>query len=98
MGAVLVLLLCLHSYARAMPPQSGTEPAPRFQARAALEPLPAAVADQRFTLRAALEPRASSAPAEGVGLRLSAALTPKSGLLCFGPGHIFASGFEPPKE
>jgi hypothetical protein len=97
-GALLILLLSLHSFARALPTASGTEPPGRFQAQAALEPMPAVVGDSRFSLRAALEPRASSAPAEGVGFRLSATIAPKSGLLCHGPGHIFASGFEPPKE
>lgn len=94
LGALLVLLLSLHSFARATVSGDGTVRPERFHARASLEPFVSAVADQRFSLRSTLEPRASSAAAEGPGLRLSASLQPKSGPLCYGPGHIFADGFE----
>ncbi|HRQ63751.1 MAG TPA: hypothetical protein PKZ76_02605 [Xanthomonadaceae bacterium] len=69
-------------------------PAARYAVRAQFEVHPPAQANARFALRADLEPRRSHGPVEGLGIAFSATLTPKSGPICFGPGHAFANGFE----
>jgi hypothetical protein len=96
--AAVVMALLISSVLRAEPqradPPAGKE-AQRFAVKADLQPRPTAIGDHRFSVRGTLEPTRPQRALEGVGFALKTALTPKGGALCFGPGHIFASGFEP---
>lgn len=97
-SAVVVLALLLSSVLRAEPPRTDSPAGmegQRFAVKAELQPRPAAIGDRRFSVRGTLEPTRPQRALEGVGFALNAALTPKGGALCFGPGHIFADGFEP---
>jgi hypothetical protein len=50
----------------------------------------------RFVLRGRLEPRAEVTLPEAAGIGLVAVLSPKGGPICWGPGHVFADGYEGP--
>jgi hypothetical protein len=67
----------------------------RFRASATFEATPPAVTDARFRLQGSLAPRQPQVAMDAVGFALKATLQPKGGdPICFGPGHVFANGFE----
>ena len=67
---------------------------PRFVARAKLDHQPSAQSDVRFALRATLLPSYPTRPLDAAGVVMNAVLAPKSAEICYGPGHIFADGYE----
>lgn len=92
----IALLAASSSLAADEPAATAPSFAPRFALRAQIEAQPPAQTDARFTLRGTLQPARPIRALDAGGLVLSAVLQPKAGELCFGPGHIFADGFETP--
>ncbi len=90
----LGLLLLALPLATLATPVSDGETASRFELRGKLEVVEPTLAQGRFELRGQLAPGARRSAQSLVGFSLKAALVPKGGALCFGPGHIFYDGFE----
>jgi hypothetical protein len=88
------LLLALMPLATLASPAPDREAASRFELRGTLEAIEPTLVRGRFALRGALKPAAGTGTRSGVGFSLQAALAPKGGAICLGPGHIFRNGFE----
>ncbi|HRQ64156.1 MAG TPA: hypothetical protein PKZ76_04705 [Xanthomonadaceae bacterium] len=94
---ILILLCLAFPFAAIVAAADAHDPAaPRFAVKASLEAAPPAVGDARFQLRGTLQPRTPQPVLSGVGFVLKAALSPKNEPICYGPGHIFADGYETP--
>jgi hypothetical protein len=67
----------------------------RYALEAELVPTAAAVGEGRFRLQATLQPQPSRPTAADGSWSLKATLAPASEPICYGPGSVFANGFEP---